>query len=160
MHRWFGNMLRNNGHAIGLGMGGQNTFVWWCHVDQRFSMFTSLLGPVSALWASVWLSPCYLLVHAILDLLVRTIYILILTLEGHRLSLVDIPMLLYTQRVGSIVKIYTLFHLHKQKWNSHRTNMDDAAQQEPLMDYLIPKMEMLLCYAGLLTFVISAVGSK
>ena len=160
MHRWFGNMLRNNGRAIGLGMGGQKTFVWWCHVDQRLSMFTSLLGPVSALWASVWLSPYYLLVYAILVLLVRTLYILILTLEGHRLSLMDIPMLLYTQWIGSIVKIYTLFHLHKQKWNSHRTNMADTAQRESLFDYAIPKMEMLLCYAGLLTFVISMIGSK
>ena len=123
-------------------------------------MFTSLLGPVSAVWASIWLSPYYLLVYAILVLLVRTIYILILTLEGHRLSLVDIPMLLYTQWVGSIVKIYTLFHLHKQKWNSHRTNMADAQNRELLLDYLIPKMEMVLCYAGLLTFVISVVGSK
>ncbi len=160
MHRWFGNMLRNNGRAISLGMGSQKTFVWWCHVDQRLSMFTSLLGPVSALWASIWLSPYYLLVYAILVLLVRTMYILILTLEGHRLSLVDIPMLLYTQWIGSIVKIYTLFHLHQQRWNSHRTNMDGSNEREPVLDYLIPKMEMILCYAGLLTFVISVVGSK
>jgi glycosyltransferase Alg8 len=60
MHRWFGNMLRNNGRAIGLGLGRQKLFVWWCHVDQRLSMFTSLLGPASALWACIWLSPYYL----------------------------------------------------------------------------------------------------
>ena len=121
MHRWFGNMLRNNGRSITLGLGTQKPFVWWCHVDQRLSMFTSLLGPLSALWACIWLSPYYLLVYAILVLLVRSLYILILTFEGHRLSLVDIPMLLYTQWIGSIVKIYTLFHLHHQKWDSHRT---------------------------------------
>ena len=85
---------------------------------------------------------------------------MILTFEGHRLSLVDIPMLLYTQWIGSIVKIYTLFHLHKQKWDSHRTDMDGDSEQEPLLDYLIPKMEMLLSYAVLLVFVISVVGSK
>ena len=160
MHRWFGNMLRNNGRAIGLGLATQKPFVWWCHVDQRLSMFTSLLGPVSAIWAAIWLSPYYLLIYCILVLLVRTIYILILTFEGHRLSLVDIPMLLYTQWVGSIVKIYTLFHLHQQKWDSHRTNMDGEEEGEPFMDYLIPKMEMTLSYICLLVFVISVVGSK
>lgn len=160
MHRWFGNMLRNNGRAITLGLGTQRAFVWWCHVDQRLSMFTSLLGPVSALWACIWLSPYYLLIYAILVLIVRTLYILILSFEGHRLSLVDIPMLLYTQWLGSIVKIYTMFHLHKQKWNSHRTNMKGGGNQESMADYMIPKLEMLLCYAALLTFVISVVGSK
>ena len=108
----------------------------------------------------LWLSPYYLLIYVILVLMVRTIYILILTLEGHRLSLVDIPMLLYTQWVGSIVKIYTLFHLHQQKWDSHRTNMDGKKKGEPFLDYLIPKMEMTLSYVVLMVFVISVVGSK
>ncbi|MFK7769797.1 MAG: glycosyltransferase [Mariniblastus sp.] len=160
MHRWFGNMLRNNGRAISLGLGRQRPFIWWCHVDQRLSMYTSLLGPVSAIWAAIWLSPYYLLIYAILVLLVRTIYILILTIEGHRLSLVDIPMLLYTQWIGSIVKIYTMFHLHHQKWDSHRTDMDGKKNREPFLDYIIPKMEMTLSYVALLVFVISVVGTK
>ena len=160
MHRWFGNMLRNNGRAISLGLGSQKPFVWWCHVDQRLSMFTSLLGPLSALWASLWLSPYYLLIYAILVIVVRTLYILILTFEGHRLSLVDIPMLLYTQWIGSIVKIYTLFHLHRQKWDSHRTDMADGGSREPLLNQLIPKMEMALTYAALFVFVIRVVGIK
>ena len=71
-------------------------------------------------------------------------YILILTIEGHRLYLVDIPMLLYTRWIGSIVKIYTLFHLHQQKWDSHRTNMGDEGNRESWFDYAIPKMEMVL----------------
>lgn len=160
MHRWFGNMLRNNGRSIRLGLGTQKPFVWWCHVDQRLSMYTSLLGPVAAIWASIWLTPYCLLIYCILVLLVRTLYILILSFEGHRLSLVDIPMLLYTQWMGSIVKIYTLFHLHQQKWDSHRTDMDGNSNREPFSVYFIPKMEMVLTYAILLVFVISIVGSK
>ena len=160
MHRWFGNMLRNNGRAIGLGLGCQRVFVWWCHVDQRLSMFTSLLGPIAAMWACIWLSWYYLLVYAILVLVVRTLYLLILILEGHRLSFVDVPMLLYTQWVGSVVKIYTLFHLHHQKWDSHRTDMDSSEEKGSTLDALIPKMEMVLSYAALLVLVISLVGSK
>ncbi len=159
MHRWFGNMLRNNGRAIRLGLGCQSSFVWWCHIDQRLSMFTSLLGPVAALWACVWLSWYYLLLYAILVIVVRTFYLFILILEGHRLSLFDIPMLLYTQWIGSIVKIYTLFHLHQQKWDSHRTNMDSESKTSRL-DNLIPKFEMALSYAALLVFVIALVGTK
>ncbi len=160
MHRWFGNMLRNNGRAISLGLATQRPFVWWCHVDQRLSMFTSLLGPLTALWACLWLSPYYLLVYAILVLVVRSLYILVLTFEGHRLSLVDIPMLLYTQWVGSIVKIYTMFHLHHQKWDNHRTNMDGGGRRDALSDSLIPKMEMVFSYAALLVLIICLVGTK
>ena len=160
MHRWFGNMLRNNGRAIRLGLGTQRPFVWWCHVDQRLSMFTSLLGPISALWASLWLSPYYLLVYMILVLVVRSLYILILAFEGHRLSLVDIPMLLYTQWVGSVVKIYTLFHLHHQKWDSHRSDMDADGERPSILDSLIPKLEMVLSYMALVGLVIRLVGTK
>ncbi len=160
MHRWFGNMLRNNGRAIRLGLGTQRPFVWWCHVDQRLSMFTSLLGPISALWASLWLSPYYLLIYLILVLVVRSLYILILAFEGHRLSLVDIPMLLYTQWVGSVVKIYTLFHLHHQKWDSHRTDMDADGERASILDSLIPKLEMVLSYMALIGLVIRLVGTK
>ena len=159
MHRWFGNMLRNNGRAIMLGVGAQKPFVWWCNVDQRLSMFTSLMGPVGALWASIWLSPSYLLIYAILVLIIRSIYLLLLTIEGHRVSITDIPMLLYTQWVGSIVKIYTLFHLHQQKWDSHRGG-DHESEAEPLLDFLIPKLEMVFSYAVLLLIVITIVGTK
>jgi len=159
MHRWFGNMLRNNGRVIMLGVGAQKPFVWWCGVDQRLSMFTSLMGPMGALWASIWLSPAYLLIYAILVLFIRSIYILLLTIEGHRVTITDIPMLLYTQWVGSIVKIYTLFHLHQQKWDAHRGGADEA-EKEPLLDYLIPKLEMIFSYAVLLSVVISLIGTK
>ena len=69
-------------------------------------------------------------------------------------------MLLHTQWIGSIVKIYTLFHLNHQKWDSHRTDMEGGERGEPLLNYLIPKMEMTLSYIILLVFVISVVGTK
>ena len=161
MHRWFGNMLRNNGRVIRLGMGAQKPFVWWCHVDQRLSMWTSLMGPIAAIWASLWLSAYYLLIYAILVILVRTLYILLLTLEGHRLSLMDIPMLLYTQWVGSAVKVYTLFHLHQQKWDSHRVDADgEEVGGEQFLDFLIPKLQIAFSGTLLLLFIISIVGTK
>ncbi len=162
MHRWFGNMLRNNGRAIRLGPGRQSPFIWWCSVDQRISIFTSLMGPVAALWAAIWLSPVYLIAYGMIVILSRLVYALILTIEGHRMSFTDVPMLLYTQWVGSAVKVYTLFHLHKQKWDSHR--VDDEAEaanrRTPVLDNLIPKMEMALSMSVLVLVVTALVGIK
>ena len=162
MHRWFGNMLRNNGRAIRLGPGRQKPFIWWCHIDQRISMFTSLMGPVAAIWGAYWISPAYLVAYGMIVILARLLYSLILTVEGHRMSFADIPMLLYTQWVGSMVKIYTLFHLHKQKWDSHRQKAGgaEAGNKSSLFDELIPKMEMVFSFSMLVLFVTAVVGTK
>ncbi len=160
MHRWFGNMLRNNGRAIRLGVGAPKTFIWWSLVDQRISMFTSLVGPIAAIWSAMWLSWRYLPLYMILVIFIRTIYLLLLMLEGHRIAIMDVPMLLYTQWVGSIVKIYTLFHLHKQKWDSHRTDMKSSAQGDAMLINVIPKLQMALCYVLLILLVAWLVGVK
>ena len=161
MHRWFGNMLRNNGRAIRLGPGRQKPFIWWCHVDQRISIFTSLLGPVAAIWTAFWISPYYVVAYGMIVVLTRLAYSLILTVEGHRLSLTDIPMLLYTQWAGSSVKVYTMFHLHKQKWDSHRVAKGSSgAKRESFFDRLIPKIQIALSLTCLIVFVAVLVGVK
>jgi hypothetical protein len=48
MRRWFGNMLRASGRAIALGPRQVGLFAWWCLIDQRISMWTPLLLPLSA----------------------------------------------------------------------------------------------------------------
>ena len=162
MHRWFGNMLRNNGRAIRLGPGRQKPFIWWCLIDQRISIFTSLMGPIAAIWGAYWISSGYLVAYAMIVILSRLAYALILTIEGHRMSFTDIPMLLYTQWVGSSVKIYTMFHLHKQKWDSHRdTSVSvSGASKASAFDAVIPKMQMALSVSMLVLFVTAIVGVK
>ena len=162
MHRWFGNMLRNNGRGIRMGPGRQKPFIWWCLVDQRISIFTSLMGPVAAIWGAYWISPAYLIAYGMIVILARLLYALILTIEGHRMSFTDIPMLLYTQWVGSLVKVYTMFHLHKQKWDDHRDMSDTAGEAigGSSLVSLIPKMEMALSLSLLVLFVSAVVGVK
>ena len=162
MHRWFGNMLRNNGRGIRMGPGRQKPFIWWCLVDQRISIFTSLMGPIAALWGAYWISSAYLIAYGMIVILARLIYALILTIEGHRMSVTDIPMLLYTQWVGSMVKVYTMFHLHKQKWDDHREGASASVNisAESSFDKLIPKMEMALSLSLLVLFVAIVVGTK
>ena len=153
-------MLRNNGRAIRLGLGCQRPFIWWCHIDQRISIFTSLMGPIAAVWAAWWVSPYYLIAYAMIVILSRLIYALILTIEGHRMAITDIPLLVYTQWVGSLVKVYTMFHLHKQKWDSHRGGASKTAEQASIFDAIIPKMQMVFSFTLLLLFVAAIVGVK
>lgn len=153
MHRWFGNMLRNNGRAIGLGVGRQKAFIWWCAIDQRISIWTSLLGPVTATWAALLYGWEILIVYLILVILVRTVYLLLLLIEGHRLSYSDIPLLLYTQWGGSMVKSYTLFHLHRQKWSAHRSKGSEQ-NEEDFFQTFIPKFQIFFCYVLLFIFVV------
>jgi glycosyltransferase Alg8 len=125
-------------------------------------MFTSLMGPIAALWGAYWITPAYLVAYAIIVILGRLIYSLILVIEGHRMSYSDIPMLLYTQWVGSMVKIYTMFHLHKQKWDSHRQagNSSSGSAAGAGIEGLIPKMQVALSALMLVLFVTSMVGVK
>ena len=43
MRRWYGNMLRNNGRAIGLGPMTTGWFTWYSMCDQRISFWTCLI---------------------------------------------------------------------------------------------------------------------
>src|SRR5437588_3333795 len=40
--RWSGNMLRNGSRALALGPRRCGFFIWWCVLDQRMSIWTSL----------------------------------------------------------------------------------------------------------------------
>lgn len=157
MHRWFGNMLRNNGRAIRLGPGPQPFFNWWCLVDQRISMWTCLIGPVSALWISIFISPWAFVLYLMTVILMRAFYILLLAIEGHRVSVWDIPMLLYTHWVGSIVKIYTMFHLHRQSWGVRE---DKSSDQEDLLINVVPKMQVAFVAFAFLLGVALVIGVK
>ncbi len=151
-------MLRNNGRAIRLGLGPQRLFNWWCLVDQRISMWTSLIGPASAIWAAVFISPYALVLYAIIVIGVRMLYLLLLSIEGHRLSLWDIPMVLYTQWVGSAVKVDTLFHLHRQKWDARRRAGEVGGAGEPLLNRLVPKLQIALSGGLMVLFVAMLMG--
>lgn len=126
-------------------------------MDQRISMFTTLLGPIAAIWGALFVSWHYLCLYLLIVIIVRTSYLVIMVFEGHRLTLFDIFMLLYTQWGGSIVKIFTLFHLHKQKWDSHRTNMSDEKKTINLTD-IIPIAQIILAVMILIAIVSLLVG--
>jgi glycosyltransferase Alg8 len=124
MRRWFGNMLRTNARAIRLGPRPMGLFTWWCLIDQRLSMWTTLIGPVGVLMGTLVVTPFAPLYY--IAWIGFTRYILTLSLLSARKSVsAAYPFLLYyNQIVGSVVKTVMLFRLDRQRWTRQKTTAD------------------------------------
>ena len=131
MRRWFGNMLRNSDRSIALGPRKMGFFTWWCLIDQRLSMWTSLSGPVFVAFflanGRLAIVPAYVAVV----LTTRFIQTLNVAYHGGVASPLVPFLLLHQQFVGSALKIHVLFHLDRQEWTrqkiSTRARGADAA---------------------------------
>jgi len=121
MVRWFGNMLRTNSRALALGPGRIRFFTWWAILDQRMSMWTSLVGFMAALIAGIFISPYAFLLYALWILSSRYVLTLSLLASRPRIS-VFYPFLLYFNQIfGSFVKVHVTFRLDRQKWTRQKT---------------------------------------
>jgi mannuronan synthase len=114
--RWSGNMLRNGSRALALGPRRCGFFIWWCVLDQRLSIWTSLSGLAMALVLSLANSWDAMVAYLVWVLISRTIVSMVLFLYSRRIS-VSYPFLLYgNQILASVIKIYLLFRISKQRW--------------------------------------------
>jgi len=114
--RWSGNMLRNGSRALALGPRRCGFFIWWCIFDQRISIWTSLSGPVMALALSLVIGFKALVAYLVWVVLTRTLVSIILYFYAGRIY-PSFPFLLYAnQVVASLVKVYLLFRVSKQRW--------------------------------------------
>ena len=121
MTRWFGNMLRTNSRAILLGPNRMGIFTWWCILDQRESMWTSQIGPVAVAMITCMVSPVALPLYLVWIAFTRYIQTLTLLLVRGKVT-VWYPFLLYFNQIyGSLIKVYVLFHLDRQKWTRQKT---------------------------------------
>lgn len=121
MVRWFGNMLRTNQRAIRLGPKRMGLFPWWCIVDQRISMWTSLVGPVAVTLVALLKAPIALPLYAIWIITTRYLQALLLLLVRRDVT-VYYPLVLYFNQIfGSFIKVFVLFHLDRQKWTRQKT---------------------------------------
>lgn len=120
MKRWFGNMLRSNGRALRLGPGRLGYFTWWALLDQRISMWTSLVGPVAAIMLSLTYRPSFMLVYCLWVLTTRTVLSIGLAGVSRRFSPFWPFLLYFNQVVGALVKIYVSFRLNQQSWTRQK----------------------------------------
>ena len=116
MRRWYGNMLRNIGRAIALGPRRMGLFTWWCLVDQRVSMWTSLVGPGVVVLLSIAHQWSFLASYLFWIMAVRLFVSIVLGIYRRRFSPLWPPLLYYNQVVGAFVKTYVFCHLNQQTW--------------------------------------------
>ena len=126
-YRWFGNTMRNNPRALALGPWRTGLFIWLVLLDQRISMWTSLVGISGATVLAVTKSLIFLPMYVAWAALVRTVQLVVLAAHGHRVSLRTIPIMLYTHWVGSVVKIRAWHHLADQSWSKGGTSQSVSA---------------------------------
>lgn len=127
MVRWFGNMLRTNSRALALGPKQIGFFTWWAILDQRMSMWTSLVGFAVALIASLFINGYAFLLYALWILVSRYVMTLSLLAARPRVS-IFYPFLLYFNQIfGSLMKVHITFRLDRQKWTRQKTTSARAA---------------------------------
>lgn len=115
--RWSGNMLRNGARAIALGPRAMPFFIWWCLVDQRIAMWTMMVSPVMAVFATI-MAPAYIFNVLIWLVGSRLLLSTFLFTYARRPDLTWPFILYFNQFINAGVKIYMVFHLSKQKWSN------------------------------------------
>nr|WP_298413534.1 glycosyltransferase [uncultured Halomonas sp.] len=159
MKRWFGNMLRTSGRAIALGPRTMGLFTWWSLVDQRLSMWTTLIGPTVAILVTLFVRPSFIFAYLLWVLMTRTIVSLVLAWQHGRYSLLWVPLLYYNQVGGALLKTYISFRFNRQSWS--RQGISAGEPEDPLAAKRQRRMGHLmhgLYFGGLLMVLIYAVG--
>ncbi|HEY9687721.1 MAG TPA: glycosyltransferase [Coleofasciculaceae cyanobacterium] len=150
--RWYGNMLNNNGRAVAVGPRKLGFFIWWCLIDQKLTCWTPLIGPASMLILAVLVSPNYLVYYAAWVIISRSVYLVMLTGYGLRLNLAHLPLLIYNQWYGAILKLITLSRRDLQSWRSKNESVSDVSRPAAHRQSLsFPVFREIARYAQLLT---------
>lgn len=117
MVRWFGNMMRTNGRALRLNPRKIGFFTWWSIMDQRISMWTTLVGPISVVYAAIVATPAVIPFYIAWVMMTRYFFCAIISLfRGTWFPVTHPPILYFGQVAGAIVKTFVMFRLDRQKW--------------------------------------------
>ena len=153
--RWSGNMLRNGSRALALGPRRSGFYIWWCLADQRLSIWTTLVGPVSALVLSLVSGPSILGAYFVWVVLTRACAALVLWRYGARFSAAS-PLLLFASQVANaVIKLFLMFRIVRQSWaNRGDQHLADADQSLRGFRNSMATAVTLL-YVGLFLFIVS-----
>ena len=124
MFRWYGNNLRQNSRALGLGSSGSVRSPRWCCSTSACRCGPRLLGLTVAMIASFKYGIAFILVYLLWIGITRLILTLLLSCSGHRIGPAYPAILYYNQIVGALVKIYVFFRLDQQSW-TRQTHFSD-----------------------------------
>jgi len=124
-YRWYGNTLRNNERARRLK--NQPLFIKYLFFDQLALMWTSLVGIVASIIVAIFVNFAYLPLYLSWVLLVRVFQMSLFVASGHLVSIRTVPLMLYSQWIGALIKIKAFYHLSDQKWSKGGTEVQTAA---------------------------------
>lgn len=117
MVRWYGNMLRTNGRALKLSPRLIGPFTWWSILDQRLSMWTTLVGPISVIVAAI--SSEITIIPLYLAWVMFTRYVMVAAISinrGEWFPITHPPILYFSQIFGAATKTFVSFRMNKQRW--------------------------------------------
>lgn len=157
-YRWYGNTLRNNTRALSLGPERVGWFIWWAILDQRLNMWTALVGLSGAIILGLTKSYVYFYFYIAWVLQIRVIQISFIALRGHPVGLRTIPIMLYNQWVGAIVKIRAYFNLANQKWS--KSGQTQSADRIPVPHPLVPIMSRAVLFSSVSAFALAMLLSE
>ncbi len=150
MLRWYGNMMRANAKGIRLGPGVCGPFTWWSLVDQRISMWTSLVGPTAALllaFHGMVIAPVFYLVWVVLT---RSAMSLIDGLFWGRAH-ASWPFLMFFNQIwGAWLRIHVLFRLDRQGWTRQGVGRSGHARGAVAFSSLLLHATALLAFVALI----------
>ena len=155
MKRWFGNMLRTNERALNIPPHVTGFFTWWCLLDQRISMWTSLSGPVFVTMLCFKYSIAFLGIYLVWIGFTRWVMTLLLLGARNKLSWSYPFLLYYNQIYGSLIKTYVFFRLDNQRWTRQKTKL---AATGNLWEMRIRKLSSVGMHTFALLAFISIIG--
>ena len=123
-YRWYGNTLRNNYRARQL----KNIpfFIRYLLWDQIFLMWTALIGIVGIILLSTFVNFVYLPIYIAWILFVRVFQMFVIVLGNHSVSIRTVPLMLYNQWIGALIKISAFYHLYDQQYSKGKNNSQNA----------------------------------
>ena len=117
MVRWFGNMIRTNGRALRLSPRRIGYFTWWSIMDQRVSMWTTMVGPITVTLAAIFHTASVIPLYIAWVMLTRYVFCVFISLfRGTWFPISHPPVLYFGQIVGAFLKTFVLFRMDRQKW--------------------------------------------
>ena len=116
--RYSGNMARANLHLDAWrGSKGKWHFQYGL-LDQRISMWTSLLTPLVLVLSLLFDSLTIFILFLTYAMLIKNIQALALVATSRTYDPYFPYLIFYNQVMSSVVKIFTFAYLHRQKWNN------------------------------------------
>jgi len=126
MTRWFGNSLRATYRARKLPMRITTPFIWYLIRDQRITMWTGLYGLLASILGELKWGGGIFIAYIWWIMFSRFFLVLFIGLTRNVCYVIWVFLIYYNQIVGSLVKIYIMSHLYKQKWTRQKTTLKDA----------------------------------